>query len=225
MMPTMAAKRAKFVTIEGIEGSGKSTLIQNLKRQFQEKGLQVFTTREPGGTELGNQLRKVLLQYRKDSLNVLSELFLMEAARAQHVVCVLYAALEKNDLVICDRFTDSTIAYQGAGRGIRREWVLQLNEIASGGLVPDLTILINLPLDPALDRANARLKRMADSGKTPEDRFEREPSDFHKSVREEYLRLAKDEPSRFFVIDGAESIDSVTKAAIKRVEELLEQSS
>ncbi len=217
----MKSGRAHFITFEGMEGSGKSTQIRLVARHFELKGKKVFPTREPGGTELGNELRILLLRSRKEPVDMMAELFLMEAARAQHVSHVLRAALAENDLVFCDRFTDATIAYQGGGRGLDQEWIEQMNRKAAAGLVPHLTILLDMPVVAALKRALARMERFRGE---KEDRFEREDRAFHEAVRETYLDLARREPERFFVVDGTAKEEMITRDIVHRIDLLLANS-
>ena len=203
-----------FVTMEGVEGSGKSTQIALLKDYLQTKGRSVDVTREPGGTPIGEAVRTVLLDPANDAMDSMAELLLYEAARAQHVAQLIRPALDRGAIVICDRFSDSTTAYQGAGRGLSKEDMDRLHGLATRGLVPDLTILIDLPVAEGLSRA----KRYRDG-----DRIELEPEEFHERVRQAFLRLAKDEPDRVKIVDGllpmekvAEEIRSHTEAMLSR---------
>ena len=210
--------QAKFVTFEGIEGSGKTTQVRALEKHYTKKGLKVFTTREPGGTVLGNELRAVLLRRRTEPLDPLAELFLLEAARAQHVAHVLKKALSENDLVLCDRYADASLAYQGGGRGIDPDFVAQANEHATYGISPDLTILLDMATDVAVQRAMTRISK--ESG-IPEDRFEREERAFHERIRQTYLDIARREPNRFAVVDAALPPKEIEKKIIEHLDLLL----
>lgn len=209
-----------FVTFEGMEGSGKTTQVKALTAHYEKKGLRVFSTREPGGTTLGNELRALLLQSRKEPVDRMAELFMLEAARAQHVSHVLKEALSENDLVFCDRFADASLAYQGGGRKIDLSFVRQANRLATDGLVPDLTFLLDMPIEVGLERA---LKRIAQESGTPEDRFEREAREFHQRVRDTYLQIAKEEPNRFFVIQADKSPQEIQREIITRIDSMVEQ--
>ncbi len=209
------SKRAIFVTLEGTEGVGKSTQLRAVTSHFRRKGLRVFVTREPGGSPLSDSIRGVLLRSSGIRIDAISELLLIEAARRQHVTDVLEKAISEYDLVLCDRFTDSTLAYQGGGRRLDLPWLKKLNRWVTGGLTPDLTILLDMPVKPALDRAMARLARKP-KGRA-EDRFERERKAFHFRVRETYLRLARKEPARFFVVDASDPPKKITRAILARL--------
>lgn len=168
-----------FLTVEGIEGSGKSTLIERLAKRFREKGNDVVTTREPGGTPAGDAIRAIFLDQNL-SVDPLTEAFLVNAARAQHVADVIRPALESGQTVLCDRFTDSTLAYQGYGRGLDLQMLRDLCKAATGNLQPDFTLLIDLPV------ALARTRMKADP-----DRIERQDDAFHQRVRMGFLALAQ----------------------------------
>ncbi|MGR4065874.1 MAG: dTMP kinase [Vulcanimicrobiaceae bacterium] len=181
-----------FVTFEGIEGSGKSTLLSSLAGVLRQRGRDVVTTREPGGTPVGTAVREIFLNGTAEIAPV-AEAFLVNAARAQHVADVIRPALHRGAMVLCDRFTDSTLAYQGYGRGFDLAVLGRLCEIASAGLQPDLTILIDLPVPESLRRLKSR------GGRT--DRLEAEGSAFHERVRAGYLKIAAGDP-RYLVLDG-----------------------
>jgi dTMP kinase len=204
-----------FVTMEGVEGSGKSTQIALLKDYLQTKGRSVDVTREPGGTPIGEAVRTVLLDPANDMMDSMSELLLYEAARAQHVAQIIRPALDRGTIIICDRFSDSTTAYQGAGRGLSKEEMDRLHGLATRGLVPDLTILIDLPVAEGL----ARAKRYRDA-----DRIELEPEEFHERVRQAFLRLAKDEPDRVKIVDGLLPMDKVAEEIRSHTEAMLSRS-
>ena len=188
-----------FITLEGIEGSGKSSVIADLAEFLRESGRDVLLTREPGGCALGTALRAHLLDARNTGLAPAAELFLYLADRAQHVREVIAPALKAGKVVLCDRYTDSTLAYQGYGRGHEVERLRSLNAFASGGLQPDLTLLLDLPAETGLARARARNEL---EGKVEaEGRFEAEDLAFHQRVRAGFLDLARHEPKRFLVVN------------------------
>lgn len=182
-----------FVTFEGGEGSGKSTQVARLAARLRAMGLDPLLTREPGGTPVGEGIRALLLDHERRP-TAMTEALLMVAARAQLSATVLRPALDAGRLVLCDRFGDSTLAYQGGGRGIDHALLLQLNRAATGGLAPALTLLFDVPVPVGLER------RHGSAGAT--NRLDREPAEFHERVRARYLELAAAEPDRWRVIDG-----------------------
>jgi dTMP kinase len=190
-----------FITLEGPEGSGKTTQVRMLSKYLADRGFPVVTLREPGGTPLGDRLRELLL-FRQDlSVSSRAELLLFAAARAQLVDEVIRPHLAQGDVVICDRFADSTLAYQGHGRGLDRRELDEINRFATGGLVPDLTILLDLPPEVGLIRNR--------DGQLASDRFEGENLAFHRKVREGYLELAAADRSRWVVVDAMLPIEEV----------------
>lgn len=193
-----------FITFEGIEGSGKSTQITMLCEALQQHGCSVVQTREPGGCDIADQIRGILLHPQNSALQPTAELLLYAAARAQHVSEIIRPALDRNQLVLCDRYTDATIAYQGAGRGLDHRLITELNIVATQDTKPDLTILIDLPAETGLNRALSREAALQDSS---EGRFEREAIVFHQKVRDAYLALAKSDYERFIIVDGNLSIE------------------
>lgn len=193
----MTAGSGFFVTIEGIEGAGKSSLSEALFERLSLYGREIVVTREPGGTKLGDSIRRVLLESEK--LSDRAELLLFEAARAQHIDDVILPALRRGAVVICDRYTDSSIAYQSGARGIDAELVEELNRFATNGLSPNLTILLDLPAEVGLAR------------QTKVDRISSEGIAFHESVRRGYLNQASAEPQRFVIVDATRSFDEVTR--------------
>ncbi len=193
-----------FVTIEGVEGAGKSTLARLLGEKLKHDGVQVVVTAEPGGDPVGEQIRQLLLN-SSNTLTRKAELLLFEAARAQHVERVIKPALANGAVVICDRFTDSSLAYQGWGRGINISEVRMLNDYATGGLRPHLTILLDLPPERGLVRTRST------------DRFSRECIEFHRAVREGYLSIAREEPERFLVVNADQPIEVVAAAALDAI--------
>lgn len=202
-----------FVTFEGGEGVGKSTLIQKLTSFFRTQGKNVVETREPGGSLLGERIRNCLLEERM-KIGKMAELLLFLAARVQHVEERIKPALANGDLVLCDRFNDSTLAYQGAARGIDSATVLQLSQIVLSGFQPDLTLLLDL--DPRVG-----LERRRGSGVKKElDRIEQEDFSFHQKVREGFLILAKQNPDRFRILDASQSIEGVYKQALQAIQDV-----
>jgi len=189
-----------FITFEGIEGSGKTTQIKLLASVLQAKGYDCVFTREPGATEIGEKIRAILLDASHTAILPLTELLLYEADRAQHVHEVVKPALAANKVVVADRFFDATIVYQGYARGFDLELIQQIHRIVLGGLTPDLTIILDLPVHVGLERAWERINSQSD---LPEDRFEKEDVAFHEKVRQGYLTLAGNEPKRFQVIDAS----------------------
>jgi len=194
------ATGGRFVTFEGIEGAGKTTQVTRLAERLRQRGHRVITTREPGGTEVGRQLRAILLRPAEQPMASRTELLLYAADRAQHLDQVVLPALGRGDVVLCDRYLDATLAYQGHGRGIAAEEILELHRRAPLDLRPQRTVLIDLETSMGLSRARDR-----DHGETArrEGRFEAEELAFHERVRRGYLELARVEPARFRVVDGA----------------------
>ena len=207
-----------FITFEGVEGSGKTTQIKRLKRYLKQKGIPYFTTREPGGTPIGEKVRRILLNRAHGEMIALSELFLYEAARAQHVIQVIRPLLKKKGVILCDRFSDASIAYQGYGRKMDPRLVDLLNQIASKGVRPDLTFLLDCPSDMGLRRA---VRRDRQKRSNLQDRFEREKIQFHHRVRRGYLSLAKEEPHRIRVIDTREGEQKVFEKIRNTVDALM----
>jgi len=193
--------KAPFVTFEGIEGSGKTTQIRLLSDYLKTKGIPHRVTREPGGTPLADEIRALLLSPRDESVFPETELLLYEAARAQHVRSVILPALSSGLAVLCDRFCDATSAYQGFSREIGGDRIDWLNAFASGGLSPDLTFLLDIPPEEGLTRLRGREARP--------DRIESESLEFHRKVREGYLRLQRDRPDRIVLLEGSHSAENV----------------
>jgi dTMP kinase len=188
-------KRGLFISFEGVEGSGKTTQISLLAKSLEAAGYAVEITREPGGTPLGEAVRDLLLKIRRDPPSPLTELLLLESSRSHLVAGVIEPALEAGRIVICDRYADASLAYQWGGRGLPRELVEDLNRVATQGLIPGLTVLLDV--DPAEGR-----RRQGRAGMDI-DRMESEELDFHRRVRRAYLTLAAEEPGRFLVLDAA----------------------
>ena len=197
----------RFITFEGGDGSGKTTQLKALESYLTAHGKSCLSTREPGGTSLGELIRQVLLEVSKQPITSPTELFLYLADRAQHIHEVIIPALEQRKIVLCDRHTDSTLAYQGYGRGIDLGLLQSFNDIASQGIKPDLTLLFDCPAEIGLSRTARRQSHTA-SGRN-EDRFEREKIEFHERVRAGFLELARAEPNRFRIIDAARSAKEV----------------
>jgi len=198
-----------FITFEGIEGCGKTTQVGLAAEFLSSEGVLHLVTEEPGATPLGANIRKLLLNRNSFSLNPEAELFLFLADRAQHVRDVILPALEKGKAVLCDRFSDASIAYQGFGRGLETGTVRMLDRFAAASLRPDRTFLFDLPAETSIARAMQRISGAARP--SPEDRFEREEIGFHRRVREGYLELARKEPDRFIVLDGAQDIPTIQR--------------
>jgi dTMP kinase len=201
-----------FITFEGAEGCGKSTQARALWQRLVRRGIPAVLTHEPGGTALGNRLRYVLKKRLQDKISPLGELFLFAACRVQIVNEVIRPGLEQGKVVICDRFSDSTTAYQGYGRGVNLETVEEINELATAGIKPHLTILLDIPADKGLNRKTARAN----------DRFEAESIAFHRKVRDGYLTLAVEEPDRWLVIDGTLPRAEIGKIVWDRVNSILQ---
>jgi dTMP kinase len=209
-MSTISASAGRlFITFEGNDGSGKTTQLRRLAARLRAAGCPVVETVEPGGTPIGAKIRGVLLDSANQELSSAAELLLYFASRAQNVAQIIRPALERGEIVLCDRFTDSTLAYQGAGRGFGREAVLDLHRIACGTLQPDLTLYLDIDLETSLARANARNR---DQAHLRESRLEEESVDFHQAVRDAYLALAAAEPERIRVIDARPDPDAVERA-------------
>jgi dTMP kinase len=189
-----------FITIEGGEGAGKSTMLHRVAAWLDERGHRVVLTREPGGTELAEKVRDILLDKNTVGLSGLAELLLVFAARAQHLAELIRPALQRGDTVLCDRFTDATWAYQGGGRGLPWEDIATLERLVHGDLQPDLTLLLDVPVEQGLQRASRR---------SATDRFEKESMEFFSRVRQVYLDRAARAPERFALIDAAGPVDAV----------------
>lgn len=212
--------RGKLITFEGIDGCGKSTQMRLLERYLAERGFTVVPTREPGGTVLGKKIRSALLDGGEGSVEPLAELLLYAADRAHHVRRVIMPALNEGKVVLSDRFYDATTVYQGYARGFDLTLVNQLNELATGGLKPDLTLLFDLDVETGLKRT---LKRGAGTGAeaAQPDRLDQEPMTFHEQVRAAYLEIAAREPQRFRVIPAAGSVEETFELVIKEIQNLL----
>ena len=212
-------KRGKFVTLEGVEGSGKTTQSALLCDYLRKQGIDVIETREPGGTDLGEKIRQILLSPVNSVPVPASELLLFLAARAQQVAEIMMPALESGTWVVCDRFSDATLAYQGYGRGIDTEVIRTLNDVATGGLEPDITILLDLDVETGIGRAIAGKGEFAEDENG--DRMEKEDIEFHDRVRRGYLTLAQQEPDRIKVIPVTDSIEDVHRTTVTLIEPFL----
>jgi dTMP kinase len=190
----------KFITVEGIEGVGKSTNMAFIHRQLQAAGWDVLVTREPGGTPLAEAIRTLLLDPAFTGMDMLCELQLMFAARAEHLAKVIRPALAAGRWVLCDRFTDATYAYQGGGRGVDAAVIARLEDLVQGGFRPDLTLLLDVPVELGLSRARQRGEL---------DRFEQEEIEFFERVRQAYLDMARRHPGRYRIIDASQSLEAV----------------
>ena len=211
----MTAARGRFITFEGPEGSGKSTQLRLLGERLRKAGQDVLQTQEPGGTPIGIQIRHVLLDAKNRELCPTAELLLMFASRAQNVDESILPALSTGRTVLSDRFTDSTLVYQGVGRGLGAELVYELDRIACRGLVPDLTLVIDIDAETGLARARRRSVRTEDS----ETRIEEQDVGFHRRVRDAYRQLAADEPARVKLIDGSQTRQAVAEQVWHAVQE------
>ena len=205
-------QRGIFITLEGGEGAGKSTHLAFVQKWLQQTGRKVVVTREPGGTELGERIRELLLHARDIDISSESELLLMFAARAEHLHKFIKPALAKGKTVLCDRFTDATYAYQGGGRGMPRERIALLETWVQGDLRPDLTMLLDVPVEVGLERAGNR---------SAPDRFEREDGEFFQRVRKAYLDAAAREPERIRVVDAGQSLEQVEQQIAKILQETI----
>jgi dTMP kinase len=209
-----------FVTFEGLDGSGKTTQIQRLESWLRALGEQPLVTRQPGGTRIGDRIRTLLLDSRTERLSPMAELGLMFSDRAQAIAEVIGPGLQAGKIVICDRFTDSTEAYQGGGRQLGSEVVLRLHETMCGGLQPDLTVLLMPDFGDSLQRARGRNKRKAKKG-PDENRFESEDELFYRRVFDKYREIASREPMRVMIIDSDEDIEEIHRRVIRVVGERL----
>lgn len=202
--------KGKLITLEGVEGVGKSTNLAHIKRRLELNGIKVVETREPGGTEMAEEIRSLLLRPRSESVSDMAELLLMFASRAQHIHSLIQPALDASYWVACDRFIDASFAYQGGGRGVPIEWIATLESMVQRTLRPDLTFLLDLPVEIGLERARKR---------SDFDRFEAEKVHFFQSVRNVYLQRAASEPNRFAIIDASPSLEKVQQ----QIDRVLEQ--
>jgi dTMP kinase len=206
------SKRGCFITVEGTEGVGKTTNMDFTRDFLHQAGIEVVTTREPGGTTLGEEIRELLLGHKHDGMADDTELLLMFAARAEHIARVIRPALERGAWVLCDRFTDATYAYQGGGRGIALERIAALEDWVQGELRPDMTLLLDVPVEIGLTRAGNR---------SEPDRFEKEKHDFFERVRSMYLQRAGNYPERYRIIDASQPLEAVQAQLQQALEGIL----
>nr|WP_257795184.1 dTMP kinase [Arthrobacter sp. zg-Y1116] len=202
-----------FIAMEGGDGAGKSTQAQRLAAALQETGRTVLRTREPGGTPVGEQLRALVLEHGNGDIDARTEALIFAASRAAHVQQVIEPALAAGTVVVCDRYVDSSIAYQGAGRQLGTDAVRTLNDWATGGLEPDLTVLLDVDPERGRDRRTA--------GDAAEDRLESEPDAFHLQIRLAFLEAAQAAPGRYLVLDAGRPVDELAETILRRVEKLL----
>ena len=208
-----APSRGRFVTLEGIEGAGKTTVARVLSEWLASRGVTARVTREPGGTPLAERVRKIVLDRGDEAVSPRAETLLMFAARSIHVENLIRPALARGEWVVCDRFTDASRAYQGYGRGMDLAWIEQLAGAVHGDLQPDCTLLLDLPVEVGLQRARNRSGMAA-------DRFEAEAAEFFERVRQGYLQIARSDPKRVRVIDAAAALTSVTQQVMRALESL-----
>ena len=208
-MVAQSKKRGKFITLEGMDGAGKSTHIPNIITALKARGVEVVSTREPGGTRLGEQLRALLLH---DAMHPETETLLMFAARREHIANVIEPALKRGAYVLSDRFTDATYAYQCGAKGVASTKIKQLEKWVQGNLQPDMTLLFDVPVEISMKRLS--------SAREP-DKFEREDAKFFEKLRQAYLTRAKENPARFRVIDANQTLDKVKAEVNKMLEEII----
>jgi dTMP kinase len=212
--------RGFFLTFEGLDGSGKTTQMRKLAAWLEARSQQITVTRQPGGTRIGDRIRRLLLDSRTENLAARAELGLMFSDRAQAIAEVILPALENGHVVLCDRYTDSTEAYQGGGRQLGSDVVLQLHEVMCGGLQPDLTILLLPDFEASLARARRRNDRLKKTG-TDENRFEREDETFYRRVYEKYREIAERDVLRVVAIESDAAIEEIHRRIVRVVEERL----
>ncbi|MGV6808056.1 MAG: dTMP kinase [bacterium] len=210
----MSSKQGVFLTLEGGEGVGKTTNIEVIKGWMRDRGIDFVATREPGGTDFAESIRALLLENREEKVDDVAELLLIFAARAQHLSQVIVPALKAGKWVLCDRFTDATYAYQGAGRELGFEKIAALETMVQGQLRPDITLILDVPVDVGLSRATQRSEL---------DRFEREQVAFFERVRRCYLERAKQNPARYRVIDAAVPLDKVKATLLNTLDQCFER--
>ena len=215
----MSSRRGRFITFEGLDGTGKSTQLNLLADYLEKKGIEVLATRNPGGTPIGERIRSILLDSRTLGLSPLAEMGLMFADRAQHVDQVILPALAAGKFVLCDRYTDSSEAYQGYGRGLGSETVLAMHKLLCRDLWPDLTILLTFGLESSIARARSRNLRQIEAQQHDENRFEEEDREFYSRVAHGYSQIAKREADRVIVISATGSVDFSHQQIVKVFEE------
>ncbi len=206
------ADRGRLIAFEGVEGAGKSTQIELVAEHLRKRGYTVIETREPGGTSLGSEIRQMVMRPTRTTPSPMTELLLYLADRAQHLAEVIVPALNRGDVVVCDRFSASTVVYQGYARRLGVEQVRQLDAIVRNGVWPSITFILDCPVDLGLQRARG------------DDRFHREEVAFHERVRAGFLSLAEADPDDYCVIDATQPVDEVTRLVLERVERCLQKS-
>jgi dTMP kinase len=204
---------ARFITLEGIEGAGKTTVADRLTHALRGRGITIHATREPGGTKVAERIRALVLDRGEEHISSTAETLLMFGARQIHIDNLIRPALTRGEWVLCDRFTDATHAYQGGGRGVDRKLIDQLAQTVHGDLMPDCTILLDVPVRIGLERMQARRGAM--------DRFEIESAQFFDRVRNRYLEIARSAPERFCIIDATARLEQVCDAALSALEQKL----
>ena len=209
-MKSVETTRGRFLTVEGVDGAGKSTQLPKIEDWLRRTGVRTLSTREPGGTPLGESLRTVLLDPRFTGMSPAAELLVMFAARAEHVAKVIAPALAEGTWVLCERFTDATFAYQGGGRDIDPARIAALEETVQGDIRPDLVLVLDLPVEVGLERSARR---------GAADRFERETVEFFRRVREVYLGRAREQPMRYAVIDARADEETITEHMVREISE------
>ncbi|MBM4330519.1 MAG: dTMP kinase [Deltaproteobacteria bacterium] len=207
-----------FITFEGIEGCGKTTQINHLASYLERIHKPLLATREPGGTEVGEKIRQILLFSENDRIDPMAELLLYAASRVQHYREVISSALAQGKIVLCDRFADATLAYQGYGRGVDLEWIAKIHSQTMENVRPDLTFLLDLPVEEGLKRAFKRMENQTNK----EDRFEKEALDFHRRVRAGYLLIARHEPKRIIILDGLKDEQTLHREILSHLPALLQ---
>ncbi len=222
MTATFPTQPGRFITFEGIDGCGKTTVVRFIEQQLRQRQVPVLVTREPGGTVIGNEIRQVLLKVGERVMMPQAELLLYAADRAQHVHERILPALRDGRVVLCDRYTDATRAYQGFGRGFDLNWIEVLMEFATSGLKPDLTILLDLEVELARNRLQQRTERV---GRTSHDRLDAEAIEFHERVRQAYLELAQREPDRIKTVSAGGTVEESCSDALELVLPIVNQGS
>jgi dTMP kinase len=205
--------QARFITLEGIEGAGKTTVADRITQSLRKRGITVHATREPGGTKLAERIRGAVLDRGEEHISATAETLLMFGARQIHIDNLIRPALARGEWVLCDRFTDATHAYQGGGRGVDRALIDRIAQAVHGDLMPDCTLLLDVPVRVGLERMQARRGAV--------DRFEVESAQFFDRVRNRYLELARAAPDRFRVVDATQPLDQVAEAAIAALDSAL----
>ena len=208
--------KGKFITFEGIDGSGKSTQLRMLADTLRERGVDILVTREPGGTPLGRRLREAFLE-TEETVAPMAELLSFAADRAQHVEFLIKPSIADGRVVISDRYADATFAYQGAGRGFTEEQVNSVIDLATGGLKPDLTLFFDITVEEAIRRMNVR-----DGGDAKRNRMDDETAEFYGRVRKSYLGIASREPERFKIIEAGRSVEAIHTDVVEMVAELID---